>query len=726
MGKRKITEKQPLSDYWTPPDVTGTEDGAGEPVACLATTFEFDACFFEEELLPRFLGLRFDHTENRPTFVIERNELLARTQVAVLVDACKFDFRQTTLQWDQIPIQIPGGIQHAKLTLLVWEHCARLLVASSNLTRDGYRRNRELFSAIDFFDGADSAPLGLLHDALDFVERLCDWSRSLPAATERVLQTVKQVRARANRWSMAPTAFSPRERPRATLVVGHPASRHGSARSVIDQVIRLWQPRRVLRLTVVTPLVGQQHDGEDDVISRLSALPMAQGAEGLLIVPEKPSALGEPRRVAALSEQFARCWQKRFKQHARVLLVPPTIPAAEDSRRELHAKAILIEGDSHDMLMIGSSNFTPHGLGVGVFNSEANLVFEDWADKKRDGQTFDDRLGLPVAWHEAVGVEDVKWETECAVGSGPAAKPYLSAFFAWASYSQATGEIHVCLDRSQQEPPDWHIQLVGVETDQSAILFSRSSSPKDATSLSFTLDANARQVDLVALKVCWQDEKGQHHEAYLAVSVQDREIDLLPPEEFRGLTVDRIIECLLSGRDPADWVDRTHAKGRGTGRKGEPIEGPQAVDTSNYLLYRAKRLGLALAAMADRIARTPPTQQAMRYRLIRDPFGPIHFAEALSNDAHDGQCGHSSMMASYRLYALAELVLMLGHVGRTIRLQYRPDWKCIMPVFREARKRLAELVEKLRSQSAPLQDNLKEYLDAAFAESTRLLNTVED
>lgn len=727
MGKRKITEKQPLSDYWTPPDVTGIEDGAGEPVACLATTFEFDACFFEEELLPRFLGLRFDHTENARTFVIERNELLARTRVAVLVDASKFDFRQTTLQWDQISIQIPGGVQHGKLTLLVWERCARLLVASSNLTRDGYRRNRELFAAIDFFDSADSAPLGLLHDALDFVKTLCNWSRALPAATERVLQTVEQVRARANRWSMAPTAFSPRERPRAALVVGHPAGRHGSARSVIDQLIGLWQPRRVVRLTVVTPLVGQQNDGEDAVISRLSALPMARGTEGLLIVPEKPSALGETRRVAALPEQFARCWQKRFKQHARVLLVPPTIPDAEESRRELHAKAILIEGDWHDLLMIGSSNFTPHGMGVGVFNSEANLVFEDWADKKRDGQTFDDRLGLPVAWHEAVGVEDVDWETEYAVGNGPAAKPYLPAFFAWASYSQTTGEIQVCLDRSQQEPPDWHIQLVGVATDQSAILFSRSSSPKDATSLSFTLDAKARQVDLVALKVCWQDEMGQHHEAYLAVSVQDQEIDLLPPEEFRGLTVDRIIEYLLSGRDPAARGGRQREKHRGSRPPNKPpIEGPQAVDTSNYLLYRAKRLGLALAAMADRIARTPPTQQAMRYRLIRDPFGPIHFAEVLSKDEHDGQCGHPSIMAGYRLYALAELVLMLGHVGRTIRLQYRPDWKCILPVFREARKRLAEIVEKLRSQSAPLHDNLKEYLDATFAESARLLNTVEE
>ena len=39
---------------------------------------------------------------------------------------------------------------HAKLTLLVWENCARLLIGSANLTEHGYRKNRELMAAFDF------------------------------------------------------------------------------------------------------------------------------------------------------------------------------------------------------------------------------------------------------------------------------------------------------------------------------------------------------------------------------------------------------------------------------------------------------------------------------------------------------------------------------------------------------------------------------------------------
>ena len=173
MGKRKAPEEQPLTDFWRPPANDQLEGGAGAAVSCISTPFEFDAAFFKSELLPRFLGLRFDHTENERMFIIEREESLASTRIGLLVDAAKFDPRQTTLQWDQLPVQVPGGLQHSKLTVLVWERLARLIVGSANLTGAGYRRNREVFSAIDFFDGSESAPLGLLQDALDFIGVLC-------------------------------------------------------------------------------------------------------------------------------------------------------------------------------------------------------------------------------------------------------------------------------------------------------------------------------------------------------------------------------------------------------------------------------------------------------------------------------------------------------------------------------------------------------------------------
>lgn len=729
MGRRrKVQEQPPLSDYWKPPADSGLKDGVGEPVSCVASTFEFDAGFFEAELLPRFLGLRFDHTENERFFIIEREESLATTRVAVLVDASKFDPRQTTLQWDQLPIQVPGGIQHAKVTVLVWERLVRLIVGSANLTRNGYRCNRELFAALDFSDAPDSAPLSVLRDALAFIDTLCTWSRALPAATQRTRETTEQVRARVRRWSNAPQDFRPRERPRLGLIVSHPTHASGSAQSTLRQLIQMWLPRRVVRFTVMTPFVGQQTDGDDAVLRSIRELPMARDAEGWLIVPEVPAPEDAKRRIVPLPRHFGQYWKKSFGQNARVLLVPTCVEEVDARPRDLHAKAILIKGDSHDLLMIGSSNFTPHGMGIGVFNCEANLVFEDKADEKRDGRTFDDRLGVPVSWDDPVGVDDISWQDpEQAPEDAPLAKPHLPAFFAWANYSQTTGEVRVGFDRNQPEPSDWRISLTGQSAEQSVSLFSQSLSAADGTALSFALDEKARGVHLTALRVSWTDKDATRQEGFLAVAVEDRDTDLLPPEEFRGLSVDGIIECLLSGRTPAEWVEKQDARRKRTSSTDAAIESLRAVDTSNYVLYRVRRFGRALAAMAERIARTSPTPDAVRYRLLRDPLGPVHLAQTLSSSG-DGRDGGqpSGAETGYQLYALAEMLLSVGHVGRQMRRACGRDGKWVMPLFREARERIKAVIQRIRKQSRPLPDDLTRYLDASLSENARLLNVAEE
>ena len=369
MGKRRKSEQQPLSEYWKPPADSGPENGVVKPVACLTSTFEFDAGFLEAELLPRFLGLRFDHTENERTFIIEREEALATTYVGVLVDMSKFDPRQTTLQWDQIPIQVPSGIQHAKLTLLVWERLVRLIVGSANLTRQGYRRNREVFAVLDFYDGDDSVPAKPLHDALDFLDTLCVWSRGLPAATQRVHDTVRLVRARVQRWSTMPSDFRPRERPRVTLVVGHPRHTNAPQKSVMEHLANLWGQRRALWISVVTPFVGQVADRHDSVLSRLRAFPIGREAEGWLVVPQIPAPEGKTKPIVPLPTSFGQGWRDIFGDGAYVLPIPAYVEKVDEKPRDLHAKAVLIQGNDHDLLMIGSSNFTPQGMGVNVFLS---------------------------------------------------------------------------------------------------------------------------------------------------------------------------------------------------------------------------------------------------------------------------------------------------------------------------------------------------------------------
>lgn len=726
MGKHKNDKVPPLSDYWMPPADTGLKDGVGEPVACLATTFEFNADFFEAELLPRFLGLHFDNTENERTFIIEREEALAKIQGAsVLVDISKFDPRQTTLQWDQVPIQVPVGVQHAKVTVLVWERLVRLIITSANLNRDGYRRNRELFATLDFFDGASSVPLKPLYDALVFIETMCAWSRALPAATQRARERVKRIRERVGRWSNARQDFSPKERPRVNLIAGHPKSQTGPAQSVVDQLLQLWGQRRANSLTVMTPFAGQNEGDSDKLLDRINGLPMTRNREGWLIVPEDSVTEGNKRCVVKLPQHFGHGWKKRFKQYACVLPVPKEVKGKDDRPRTLHAKSVLIQSESHDLLMIGSSNFTPHGMGVGVFNCEANLAFEDWANTKQEGVSLEGRLGLPVPW-ESVDVEDIDWQQpETIPEDAFSGKPLLPAFFAWASYSQMKGDIIIGLDRSKQEPPVWTINLVGQSSEQAPALFSRAMSHAEALTLSFTLDEKARGAHLAALRVSWQGEDESHNEGFIAMSVNDR-YDLLPPEEFRNLTADTIIECLLSGREPAEWVDRQNAKRKRTPIANAALDSLRAVDTSNYLLYRVRSLGRALAAMADRIGKTAPTTDALRYRLLRDPLGPIYLANALCSDGNGPDGESSQVETSYRIYALAEMMLSLGYVGLQIKNSVGRDAKMISPLFLEARRRLRSTVQQTKGKSVTLPDDLNKYLNTAFAENARLLGISEE
>jgi hypothetical protein len=210
----KTSSTNTLSSYWCPPNE------AGEPETCVASTFEFDASFFEDELLPRFLGRKFDRAENAPTFCIEREEKLRQTNTAVLVDIHKVDPKQTTLSWDQNRVAVPGvqAIQHAKIVLLVWEKWIRLIVGSANLTPAGYRRNREVFAALDFWNDPDSVPRSPLDGAIMLLERMLTWSRVPERTQQKTLKPLSGVRAKLGGWPLLPSDFRLRQRPHVRFV----------------------------------------------------------------------------------------------------------------------------------------------------------------------------------------------------------------------------------------------------------------------------------------------------------------------------------------------------------------------------------------------------------------------------------------------------------------------------------------------------------------------------
>ncbi len=97
-----MIESGKLLDKWLPPE------GVGQPIGCIATSFTFEADFFQEACLSRFLG--FDGVRGETSelsYVIEEEERLAETSVTAIVDRSQNPGNRN-LRWDLLAVSPPA------------------------------------------------------------------------------------------------------------------------------------------------------------------------------------------------------------------------------------------------------------------------------------------------------------------------------------------------------------------------------------------------------------------------------------------------------------------------------------------------------------------------------------------------------------------------------------------------------------------------------------------
>jgi hypothetical protein len=706
-----------MAEAWSPPaDLPIGE--AGRPLFCVASTYTFHAPFFESELLPRFLGLKFDETEGQRPFIVEREQALAAAQAFVLVDADHLDPSQSTLRWDQLPVRVPrGGVQHAKVVILMWENCARLIVSSGNVTRSGYRRNREIAGLVDFYDHETSAPRKLVLDALAFISDVGEWARASDRATGRLQQSVERAQRCLRDWRSMPVDFKPRELPRVSFVATLPRRNGGVAVSALDQLLDIWGSRRADEITVMTPFVGDIAGPVDPVVDRLLSLPRTRDARGYLVVPGCPSEKDSTKMVVGLPRRFLESWASAWRTDpaAVTTFVVPLCRKGEKANRDLHAKGVLVAGDGIEMLMCGSSNFSPSGMGLGVANVEANLCYVDDYNAKRSGRRLEDRL--PADWDldlcdSAIWPESV----EAIEDEQPGSNQPIPAVFLWALYHQREAVLTIALDAQKRLPVEWSLRWPGEGSEQTLPLLDqlRLLQPPPDERVTLQLGESFRGANIAALRLTWRDESGNLKSGLMPVNVESTE-SLLPPEEFRSLTAHGIVECLLSGREPAEWVALLESQQNGPASNSRAFDSLHAVDTSGYMLYRTRRLGAALTAQGERLLKTVRTREAMSYRLRQDPLGPRMLAEALIRESEgkgDGKRDESA--ASLLLFSLAEISLMLAHVSRRLA---EPRFR---PLFEETIRDIEMMSDAWAKAAAP-STNLSSYLGSVRTKCGDLL-----
>jgi hypothetical protein len=714
MARDKVDDACILANHWSPPAKVGAGNvDPGEPLACVATTYSFEAPYLEQELLPHFLGLEFDLDESGRSFLVEREQKLQGAQVVVLVDQCHYDPRQSSATWLQLPVRVPGGVLHAKVTLLIWERFIRVIVASANLTKPGYRRQREVATVLDFHDSEDAAPRLLLTDVLAFLKAIR--SRAWVRAGDDALSRLDEALVLAERhrgWRNLRSDFLPREIPRCTFAPTLPtATGRRVEQSPLTIAKQMWGSRTADHVTVVTPFVGEPAaSAEKAIITLREAFPQ-RATLGHLAVPGQEI---DGQVYTTLPKSFWETWNAHWNGRGpkASVWVVQSHDAAAGVARPLHAKGLVVENGNVILALCGSSNFSIHGMGVDAANIEANVCFLD-ERTKRDGFYLYDRLG--VDWDND-RCDDARWrlEPEPNPEDVPASTPSLPRFFRWAKHDEINGILTVACDLAADAPPHWAIFLRSGDTGQpegSALArASEATIPLDGI-IVISERAQLKDRRITALLIEW-DEPGE-----------GRRIAILPaqvesPEQARcelteGLTAQAIIDCLVADSEPARWIARNEiAKGRRKKAPGADVDDAhKAVDVSRYPLYRVRWFGQALGVLAKRIASAPPVTTYIRHRLFTDLLSPVQLARALRKEWGESSSDPGAFEAL--CFSLAELRLTVAHAFTSLAPKYQLAFAAL---FGEALGAIGET-----ALTGEMASSLREYMDAVAAECRRLV-----
>lgn len=619
-----------MLDAWQPPD------DAGEPLGCAATTFTFDPAFFEEECLSRFLALETG-PDDGAAYLIEREEKLAQLVcAAVLVD--QHHVRGTrNLRWDLLAARVPGAILHAKVSLLLWSRCARLIVASANLTEPGYRRNQEVFGVLDYHP-ASHAPLPVLAEMVEFLRQaaafsavdgappgpgLCRWNRFL----DQVLKVTR-------RWGAQQPPRSSAQ-PRVFAITTAPKRPNAFRR--LREVWPAGPPPS--QAFVVSPFFDPPNVPNRPA-EALWGLLRQRGDVRVQFEVTGEDVLGGG--VLLHAPESLRRAQPADREGADTVFRRLTL----DKDRPLHAKCLWLQNGEWAVYLMGSSNFTAAGLGLSqASNLEANLAYAVCFARNRKACQ-----ALHQAWLPSEAVKGkprfLREPLDDREDAAMAGDILLPAAFGEAVFGQDdAGLPSVELTFLRRPPTGWRLFL----EDREEVFFDEAAWRRRRSPGQVRLPWCHKRPPS-AFRVCWRGSKGL---AWWPVNARDA-ASLPPPEELRALSLHDLLAILGSER-PLHQAIRRLLRRRGgekTNAQRPHLDPHRRVDISVFLLQRTRRLSWALAELRKRLSQPAPSREALHWRL-NGPCGVIALARAILAEDRTGP---------EKAFQLAEIAVELARV----------------------------------------------------------------
>ena len=315
--------------------------------------------FFGRDFLPTLLGLGGVRDRGYAS-PVTLDRVLATADVSLICDAHALTAGvRPTLRVDVLPIG--HKVHHAKVTLIHRRNRIRLIIASANLTHEGYRRQREAAVVMDFHEDGCLPPTVL-------TQAISRWEEALGStADEQVRRVFAGAIRRVRQW---PADSSRQDDVDIQVVFG------GGPNPLWRQLMNAWPDREpLLNWHICSPFWPQVDQNAAGNPFEAIAQAMADKGSSLAdcdleiitradtpspnALPRFPFSLISHLRASGFPVRQGRILPARLD--ADVEEVPDGM-AGEN--RDLHAKWIVFAGPKTVVAYVGSANFTRQGLGV--------------------------------------------------------------------------------------------------------------------------------------------------------------------------------------------------------------------------------------------------------------------------------------------------------------------------------------------------------------------------
>ncbi len=633
MAKADTPGKSRILDHWRIPAL------AGKPIGCLATTFTFDAAFFEEECLSRFLGMESNAAEDGPIYLVEREEKLNSVECAsVLVDEA-FGKQLRNLRWDLIPVRLQQGIQHSKISVLYWENHLRILVGSANLTVPGYRKNQELVAVLDLVENnlQNKASIIVILDFL--VELLQNADQALASINDRSVGFLQRARVYAN--SFPDTTTSSRNIPYQSFALitgpGKP--------NFFEQANKIWQERVGNVGPDLADIISPFFDPSEkdnipakklcEIMRKKGPLSISFSTTGEFSLDEQPHRIHAP--VSLLNSLPAG-----RKDITLEMAIIRDESASEKAIRPLHAKGYWFSNSKHDLYIIGSSNFTVRGLGLSNRpNLEANIGI--LVNTEKNLQLFKE---LNASWieGEVVNTKNIMWQPlEDEELNEAERTPILPPFFKTATLRREK-ELFIELELDISRPvPGFTISNIKNQPLLTYQQWQDQQSPERPRIL--VEESNLPSFLLIG----WPESPIP---ASMPVNIENQSC-LPPPEELRNLPLDVLAELITSAK-PVYLILKKYLVNKAK-HNADPtivINPLKRFNSSTFLLQRTRKYSKAINQIQTILGSPFVTKSSLEWRL-NGPVGIKAIIEAMVRDA---------LNASESVFFLTEIWKSLGNV----------------------------------------------------------------